>query len=152
MTKKTGRELLAEQRARLNEYFEWRLAGDPRAVEREKAILADLMDAEQQVANAEAHPATEAPQLKCSMQFSFIGGKILGFTVGEYEKTVEEWYALAGGEPVPRVLTCPKCGAGHEDTGEWATRPHKTHLCLLCAHEWRPFNYPTVGIAPKDDT
>jgi hypothetical protein len=52
--------------------------------------------------------------------------------------------------PVPMVLACPKCGAGHEDVGEWATRPHKTHLCLLCKHEWRPFDYATVGVAPAE--
>lgn len=53
------------------------------------------------------------------------------------------------------ILHCPKCGAQHVDEGEWATRPHKTHLCAACGHEWRPKGTPTVGVRalsedPKD--
>lgn len=48
--------------------------------------------------------------------------------------------------PVPMQLLCPRCGAIHLDEGEWATRPHKTHQCQSCKHEWRPFEYPTVGV------
>lgn len=50
-----------------------------------------------------------------------------------------------GGEPL--VLHCPECDARHIDEGDWAARPHKTHLCAACGHEWRPFDHPTVGIA-----
>lgn len=58
-------------------------------------------------------------------------------------------------DPIPMVLTCPECGRRHIDTGVWATRPHRTHLCLFCGTEWRPANVPTVGVAalppePKD--
>ena len=49
--------------------------------------------------------------------------------------------------PDPMVLKCPKCKAPHLDTGDWATKPHKTHLCLECGHEWRPCDFPTVGVA-----
>lgn len=49
--------------------------------------------------------------------------------------------------PVPMNLNCPCCNAEHLDEGEWATRPHKTHQCQGCGHEWRPFEYATVGIA-----
>jgi hypothetical protein len=45
------------------------------------------------------------------------------------------------------ALFCPRCGAQHEDFCEWAERPHSTHQCLFCKHEWRPFPWTTVGIA-----
>lgn len=45
-----------------------------------------------------------------------------------------------------RALSCPDCDAPHVDEGEWATRPHKTHLCGTCGHEWRPAEHYTVGI------
>lgn len=40
-----------------------------------------------------------------------------------------------------RALFCPKCEVQHVDEGEWATRPHHTHLCLSCKHEWRLPDY-----------
>jgi len=51
------------------------------------------------------------------------------------------------------VLHCPACGLRHVDEGEWATRPHKTHLCVSdvfykgCGHKWTPTDAPTVGVA-----
>jgi hypothetical protein len=48
--------------------------------------------------------------------------------------------------PVPMHLKCPVCGAKHIDRDEWATRPHRTHLCEWCRHEWRPCEYATVGV------
>lgn len=63
---------------------------------------------------------------------------------------------LAGGDastleaatpsPIPMVLACPTCHAWHVDEGEWATRPHKTHLCSRCGALFRPANVPTVGV------
>lgn len=56
--------------------------------------------------------------------------------------------------PEPMQLKCPACQLQHIDTLDaatgidWATRPHKTHLCLGCDHLWRPREYPTVGVAP----
>jgi len=47
---------------------------------------------------------------------------------------------------VPMVLACPTCHVWHIDKDEWATRPHKTHLCLSCGAEFRPANVPTVGV------
>lgn len=38
---------------------------------------------------------------------------------------------------VSMPLYCPSCGKAHLDEGEWETRPHRTHLCLFCATEWR---------------
>jgi hypothetical protein len=49
--------------------------------------------------------------------------------------------------PEARVLFCPRCHAQHEDFGDWAERPHRTHRCLFCKHEWRPFPWTTVGVA-----
>jgi hypothetical protein len=51
--------------------------------------------------------------------------------------------------PAPLTLHCPACHTLHVDEGEWATRPHKTHQCQNCQHEWRPCDYPTVGVAPS---
>lgn len=45
------------------------------------------------------------------------------------------------------VLFCPRCSCQHEDFGHWATKPHRTHRCMFCKHEWRPFPYTTTGIA-----
>lgn len=63
--------------------------------------------------------------------------------------------------PVPLVLYCP-AGHPHVDEGEWATKPHKTHQCQVkrwrggggptppdwgvCGLEWRPAEFPTVGV------
>lgn len=46
----------------------------------------------------------------------------------------------------PLVILCPDCHRIHLDEGEWATRPHRTHLCLHCGHTWRPREHATVGI------
>lgn len=51
-------------------------------------------------------------------------------------------------EPVPIATSCPTCGTQHIDEGEWATRPHKTHQCQKCGAQWRPHDFPTVGILP----
>lgn len=48
--------------------------------------------------------------------------------------------------PVAMILRCPSCAYQHVDEGEWASRPHKTHLCADCGLEWRPFEYATVGV------
>ena len=56
--------------------------------------------------------------------------------------------------PQPIITQCPRCTAQHVDEGEWATRPHRTHRCVMCEHEWRPMNVPTVGVRelPPDET
>ena len=60
------------------------------------------------------------------------------------------------GAPVPAILHCMRCARQHIDAGEWATRPHRTHLCEACGHTWRPANVPTVGVrelpGPKDES
>lgn len=48
--------------------------------------------------------------------------------------------------PLPTVLYCPECRTQHIDLGEWATRPHKKHLCSECGFEWQPALIPTVGV------
>jgi hypothetical protein len=48
--------------------------------------------------------------------------------------------------PVRLHLFCNLCGTQHIDEGEWATRPHRTHQCQACCHEWRPADFPTVGV------
>jgi hypothetical protein len=47
----------------------------------------------------------------------------------------------------PLIFTdCPKCGFPHTDEGEWAGRPHRTHLCARCGAKWVPDNRKTVAI------
>lgn len=48
--------------------------------------------------------------------------------------------------PVPMILFCQICNAQHIDEGDWATRPHRTHECQQCRHQWRPSNTSTVGV------
>lgn len=52
--------------------------------------------------------------------------------------------------PIPMFLTCPICKTQHVDEDEWATRPHKTHLCADCGWEWKVANVPTVGVRRCD--
>lgn len=46
----------------------------------------------------------------------------------------------------PVVLFCPSCELQHIDRGEWATRPHRQHLCEGCRNLWTPSAHPTVGV------
>jgi hypothetical protein len=43
-------------------------------------------------------------------------------------------------------LSCPKCHFPHVDEGNWATTPHRTHLCARCEHLWRPYPVATYGV------
>ena len=47
-------------------------------------------------------------------------------------------------------IICPKCKRFHEDTGEWAKRLHRTHLCENCGCEWTPHDHYTFGIIKID--
>mgnify|MGYP001598952473 CR=1 FL=1 len=62
------------------------------------------------------------------------------------EENGSECGACIASLPIPMLLECPDCGSAHEDLGEWATRPHKTHRCLYCKREWRPSSRATVGV------
>jgi hypothetical protein len=64
-------------------------------------------------------------------------------------RTAERYAARVASEPERLALWCPKCGARHLDEGEWATRPHRTHLCLACGETWRPSERATVGVGPS---
>lgn len=65
---------------------------------------------------------------------------------GETEEIMAEVDRETPAPPKPLVLHCPECQVHHVDRDAWATRPHKTHLCENCHHEWQPFPYPTVGV------
>ena len=56
-------------------------------------------------------------------------------------------YAEEGTVPIATILHCPWCQAQHIDEGEWATRPHHTHLCAKCGRTWRVEPYCAI-----DDT
>ncbi|MBP6479873.1 MAG: DUF1360 domain-containing protein [Pseudomonadales bacterium] len=52
-------------------------------------------------------------------------------------------------------FACPSCNELHLDLGEWATRPHHTHLCLVCGRtfELKEANWRSgmlVGQAPPE--
>lgn len=68
--------------------------------------------------------------------------------------------------PLDMILHCPACGAQHIDRDErpsdrewaaqsagdrevqcWTNPPHRSHLCSLCGHIWRPADVPTNGVA-----
>lgn len=50
--------------------------------------------------------------------------------------------------PINMVLHCPNCMQQHIDApdGEWTNPPHKSHLCAICGHIWRPADVPTNGV------
>lgn len=72
--------------------------------------------------------------------------------VGNPAIKVVRFSDAAGVTPIPVRLTCPECGVAHVDEGVWAVRLHKTHQCQACKHEWRPYEYPTVGVTEQVDT
>ncbi len=49
--------------------------------------------------------------------------------------------------PVLKLIRCPQCKSQHVDLGEQKDIPHRTHRCLYCKHEWRPFEYCTIGVS-----
>lgn len=53
---------------------------------------------------------------------------------------------------VSTELFCPNCGEQHVDEGEWASKPHRTHRCAYCGHEWRPYPVATYGIRSERRT
>jgi hypothetical protein len=48
--------------------------------------------------------------------------------------------------PIPMRLRCERCGTLHIDEGEFATKPHHTHVCQQCGLTWRPAIGYTVGV------
>ncbi len=54
--------------------------------------------------------------------------------------------------PERKPLNCPECGKPHVDRGEWATKPHHTHLCEHCGHKWRvePYTFGVEAPAQSD--
>lgn len=58
--------------------------------------------------------------------------------------------------PIPVVLHCPSCKKQHVDEGKWATKPHRTHVCVTdavgkgCGKPFTPSGHRTVGVLAKD--
>ncbi len=44
------------------------------------------------------------------------------------------------------MIKCPQCETDHIDEGEWYDKPHKTHQCQKCGHEWKPYDFYTRGV------
>jgi|ERR1043166_5979574 hypothetical protein len=57
-------------------------------------------------------------------------------------KQITQWLM----EPIPLRLVCEGCGKLHIDEGEFAEKPHHTHVCQHCGLTWRPAIGPTVGV------
>lgn len=68
------------------------------------------------------------------------------FFPGSKAKRENEQLKAKLAAPIPMLLSCPSCHEPHIDEGEWATKPHKTHLCLHCKTEWKPAAVATVGV------
>lgn len=64
------------------------------------------------------------------------------------------WTAPLPKEPEPEQMKiyCPVCTTRHydehdPDTGiNWATRPHRKHLCANCKHVWQEAEHNTIGV------
>ncbi len=73
--------------------------------------------------------------------------------IAAFKKDNPQNFPPEGEAPVRLHLDCPNCGRPHVDlldptTGiDWETKPHKTHLCLACHELFKPYDYPTVGVA-----
>jgi len=52
--------------------------------------------------------------------------------------------------PLDLLLFCPCCGTQHIDAPEpfsgWLNPPHKSHVCHVCGHIWRPSDSCTNGV------
>lgn len=55
----------------------------------------------------------------------------------------EDWRSL---DPIPMILTCPKCSERHIDVGKFASKVHRDHACQKCGLVWRSALVPTVGV------
>lgn len=55
-------------------------------------------------------------------------------------------------EPEHKMIYCPNCNTRHYDEYDpvnninWATRPHRKHLCAKCKHVWQEAEHNTVGV------
>jgi hypothetical protein len=50
------------------------------------------------------------------------------------------------GTPTDHVMFCPRCLGQHIDSGVWATREHRVHLCEFCGERWMPSVNNTRGV------
>jgi predicted RNA-binding Zn-ribbon protein involved in translation (DUF1610 family) len=48
--------------------------------------------------------------------------------------------------PIRMIINCPQCGTQHVDTGEWETKPHRSHLCANCGFRFKTSESFTVGV------
>jgi rubredoxin len=134
--------------------------GSTQAQERErpKLLVVDEMWLRLYSSRQEPHPLLQEPVLDVAAAAVEASADVwTGFARNDARTCIGAALEAAGtlpaatGQPIPLQLTCPECGVEHVDEGEWATGLHKTHQCHACKHEWRPYEYPTVGIAAKVD-
>ena len=133
---------------KLSKELEARIDDDIRAITREMVLAGKLNLNREWELEIPAAPAPTQTDYHCGVCASL--GLNPSHPPGETRTVVMTSPYVASKEsqtPVALGLWCPKCGTRHFDRGEWATRLHKTHLCESCGNEWRPYEYPTVGVA-----
>lgn len=76
------------------------------------------------------------------------GTEIITATVEfvDVELDVEASIEAGPVNPIPMILTCPRCTERHIDEGEFATKAHHTHVCQSCGLTWRPAKLDTIGV------
>jgi hypothetical protein len=115
-----------------------RCGTNPPKTERTAAFLADLRAIEQK------HHARVGGCGCCGSPWvMFEGGKDDQDKIDEVDVNPAKLVP----SPLPILLDCPLCKRTHIDQGEWATKPHRKHLCAGCGHTWRPSPFPTRGVS-----
>lgn len=90
--------------------------------------------------------AADKPRIEQTVRRTLLTGVAVALATGTFAEP--EAARRREQEPVALPLICPRCRNAHVDEGEWATpaRAHRTHLCAHCGCEWRPFDFPTIGL------
>lgn len=77
-----------------------------------------------------------------------LGGQMPIFAVEPYSEELKlKIESRISATPQSKILHCPQCKSQHIDTGDWKEIPHCKHRCAYCKHEWKPFDYCTVGVS-----
>ena len=75
-----------------------------------------------------------------------------GMLPSQIERALRQDLSVPTNEaPVDMLLFCPICDWQHvdapdEQTPGWDNPPHKSHLCRMCGHVWRPSDRATNGV------
>jgi len=81
-------------------------------------------------------------QLECAVDI--LAGRV--DTLHTQAANLRNHYEAVLDEPKPLRICCEICGTLHIDTGDFKTKPHKSHTCQKCGHTWMPALFHTVGV------